>query len=219
MIDKGSSIQCKCSCGHKSACILCDFVSDVYPTMQQLKFRILFAPSSLYEHGLWTRNQRDLAISVIIKAISERKDIFELKVKLHPSSGIYEEYEKIIHEVDNSIEILKEGDIIDLLLKCDLLITFGTTAVEVYSVIVKKPILICNFYNDKFNDLVMKAGLTFECRNPETIIESIHKALIQNKEYENKRKDFISSNFYSDDGKSSERIAESIMNLVRKKNG
>ncbi len=180
------------------------------------KIRVLFAPSTLYEHGMWTRVQRDIAIKETVTKILEYKNKMSLLIKIHPASANMDEYKSIIHQIDISIQILQEGDILDLLYDADVVITFGYTAFEVYALISKKPVIVCNFFNTK-GDEFLQQGLALECKDPNSLIEIIHKSLSDNILYDQKRDDYIKNFFYKPDGLASERICDSIMKIVKNK--
>jgi len=183
---------------------------------KERKIRILFAPSTLYEHGLWTRQQRDDTIKQITKAILEHKNEISLKIKIHPSSAILSEYKSLVHSIDETIEICQNGDILDLLYDTDVVITFGYTFVSTYSIISKKPLIICNFFDSLKDDLVQKQ-IALECTQPSSLIEIIHQSISKRMEYEQKCDDYIKHYFYKSDGLAAERISDSILKLVKNK--
>jgi len=180
------------------------------------KIRILLAPSTLYEHGIWTRQQRDQSIQEICKIILKNQNEFCLKIKIHPSSANFLEYQKIIDKIDKNIEIIQDGDILELLYESDIVITFGYTFVSTYSVISKKPLVICNFFEDLDDDFIKKQ-IAFECKKPFSLIDVIHQAISKNDEYEKKCDDYIKNYFFKPDGKAGERISNSILELIKKK--
>ena len=70
-------------------------LSKTLPAKKDGTTRVLFAPSTLYEHGFWTREQRDFAVKEVVKKIVENKNEMSLVVKIHPSSSILSEYESL----------------------------------------------------------------------------------------------------------------------------
>ena len=182
---------------------------------KSLKKRILFVPSTLYEHGLWKEEQRDFTIQEIVKQIHKQNDELSITVKIHPSTSILSEYTSIIHQIDSSISVYQKGDIQEYLENSDLIITFESSTAEVYAIIDRKPIIICNFFNAD-QDILVKNGLAVECLEPSRLFESIEKAY-HNLDYDEKRNNFIKEFLYNPDGCASERICDEILKLLNKK--
>ncbi len=180
------------------------------------KKRILFAPSTLYEHGFWTKEQRDFSIKEVITQIHEMNDKISIIVKIHPSTSILYEYKSIIDKIDSSIPVYQEGGIQEFLENIDLVITFESSTAEVYATIARKPIVICNFFHSE-QDIMVKKGVAVECTDPSNLLESIAKAT-NNSEYDEKRDSFIKEFFYKPDGRASERICGEILKLKKKLN-
>jgi len=181
------------------------------------KTKVLLITTSLYEHGFWTKEQRDNIVKIIIKEFLNHKNEFNLVVKIHPTSEILDEYKSLIFPIDPSIEIFQEGYILEYLKSADVILTFasGNASATIYSLIARKPIIICNFY-DLTYDLFLDRNLAIECKNQNEIIPSIHKAIKSNPATEEKINQYIKEFLYSDDGKASERISDLIINLVNK---
>ena len=175
---------------------------------------VLFAPTTLYEHGMWTKSQKDFAIKQIISKLAENKKEMSVVVKIHPSSSLLSEYQPIINSVDSSISVYKNGDIQQFLDTADIMISFQSATTEIYAMIAKKPIVICNFFSSK-TDKFVENGVAFECKNPSDLVKIIHHA-ISNQSYEHNREKFIQEFMYKGDGRAAERISNEIMNLLQK---
>ncbi len=176
--------------------------------------RILFAPSTLYEHGFWNKEQRDFSVTEIVKEIHKINDKISIIVKIHPSTSILYEYKSLVDKIDSSILVYQEGDIREFLEDIDLVITFVFSSAEVYAIIARKPIVICNFFHSK-PDILVKKGLAIECTDPSKLVESIEKAN-DILDYDKKRNDFIDEFLYKPDGRASERICDAILKLLNK---
>ena len=50
--------------------------------------RVLFAPSTLYEHGFWTGKQREYAVKETVRQIIKNGKKMSITVKIHPSSAV-----------------------------------------------------------------------------------------------------------------------------------
>lgn len=178
------------------------------------KIRILFAPATMYEHGFWTKQQRDSLIIEILREL-DRMDSVEITVKIHPSTGIFSEYEKLVSEVNPNIPIYHEGDIIDLIDSHDVLISFisGSTA-QFYALLSGIPIILCNPYQ-KIQDIFVKKEVAYEAKYAQQIpplIKEMSSKSIDSKKIEN----FVKEFFYKPDGQASERLSDLILNLVKK---
>ena len=179
------------------------------------KKRILLAPSTLYEHGFWNKEQRDFAIKEIAKQIYQKNDEMSLTVKIHPSTSILSEYISIINPIDSSIPVYQKGDIREYLENIDLVITFQSSTAEVFAIIARKPIIICNFFQSQRDTLVEK-GVAIECTDSSNLVKLIEQ-IPHNSEYDKKRDDFIKEFLYKADGRASERICDEILKLLIKK--
>ncbi|HEV2193257.1 MAG TPA: CDP-glycerol glycerophosphotransferase family protein [Nitrosopumilaceae archaeon] len=179
------------------------------------KIRILFAPTPKYEHGFWTRTQRDTTITQIVKTIFENKQEMSLVVKIHPSYSVLSEYQSLINSIDPSIPVYKNGNIQEFVENADVVLSFQFTTADVYSILAKKPIILCNFFNYEKDPFVQR-GLALECNDSADLINTIHNALSTNPKYEQQRELFIREFLYKSDGRATERICDEIMKLLDK---
>ena len=143
--------------------------------------RILFTPSTAFEHGFWTINQRDFTTKQIVNEISEKNNL-ELIIKIHPSTSILSEYASIINSIDSSISVYQKSDIQEYLENVDLVITFQSSTVEVYAIISRKPIIICNFFQSQ-RDILVEQGMAVECTDPSNLVKLIEQ-ISHNSEYD-----------------------------------
>lgn len=178
------------------------------------KIRVLFAPSTLYEHGFWSSEQREYAVKETVKKITEQKNTMSLTIKIHPSSSVLSDYESMIHAIDPTIQVHQKGGIQDFLQNTDVVITFQSSTAEVYALMANKPVIICNYYNIK-GDVFLDRKLAANCKNPSLLIQSIHQAVSESP-IQNSRDDFIREFMYKWDGRASERISNYIMELFKK---
>ena len=177
--------------------------------------KILFIPSTSYEHGYWTVQQRDFTIKQIVKQISEQNNL-KLIIKIHPSSSILTDYSSIVEKIDSDIPIYQKGSIDEYLENVDVVITspFSSSA-ETYALLAQKRIVICNFFKHDFEDQLVNEGVAVSCNDPSLLIDSIKKAQSL-KSYEQKRRDFIKNFLYEWDGNSSKRIADKLLDILEK---
>ena len=177
------------------------------------KIKILLLTHAMYEHGIWTKSQRDGLVKKIITELSKHKEEFLTTVKIHPSSELISDYESIIYPIDKSIQIFQKGDILKYIINSDIIITYSGSSSLVYAFMCKKPIIVCNFY-DLQNDIFIDRNVVAECKNENEIIKTIQKLKNSNSINEESIKKFTDEFFYKLDGKASERISHEIMNIV-----
>lgn len=179
------------------------------------KIHVLFAPSTLYEHGFWTKKQRDYAVKETINELSKNKNKISVTVKIHPSTSILDDYESLINSIDSSIHIYQKGDILEFLNDSDVIISFMSSTVEVYGLLYGKPIVICNYFDLK-NDVFLERDLAVDCKDSSSLLNSINFALTENPYTDQKRDNFIREFMYTWDGCASERICDKIIELYEK---
>lgn len=182
-------------------------------TNNQEKMKILLAPIQLYEGGIWTKKQRDTTIRLIVKKLVEYKKQFTLIVKIHPTSQSLKEYEKLIHDIDDSIEIFQEGTIEDYLDEVDTVLSFGTVYSSLIPVLIaQKKLIICNFIN--YEPVTpIDTRVATECKDINSLIDIIKK---QNNFQEHKTKInlYLNEIMYKTDGLASERLAKALTELI-----
>ena len=176
--------------------------------------RVLFSPSTAYEHGFWTKEQRDFTTKQIVKQISDSN--LELLIKIHPSSSILSDYSDTVNEINKKIPIFQKGSIDEYLNNIDVVITspFSSSA-ETYAILAHKRIVICDFFETNYEDQLVTLGLAKSCKNPSKLKDSIDDAL-QSKSYEEKRDEFIKNFLFKWDGNSSQRIVEKLVKILQK---
>lgn len=173
--------------------------------------RVLFAPTALYEHGIWTKNQKDFAVKQIISILTKEKNKISVIVKLHPSSSLFSEYQPLINSIDDSIPVYQNGDIQQFLDNADIVISFQSSTSEIFSMIAKKPIIICNFFGSK-TDQFVENGIALECTNVSELLKIIYH-FTSSELYEKNREKFIQKYMYKGDGLAGHRIANEILKL------
>lgn len=179
------------------------------------KIHILLLTHAMYEHGVWTRKQRDLLVEGIVKEINKYKDEMSLVVKIHPSSEILSEYQSIVNSIDSSIPIHQKGDVIEFIAEADVIISYSTASALINALVLKKPIIICNLYNLE-GDLFLEKGLVLECNNLSNLVPLIRQSSSVNPATQHKIDSFIEDLLYKFDGRASERIADAMLELIAK---
>lgn len=179
------------------------------------KIQILLLTHSLFEHGYHTREQRDSLVRGIVSEISKHSNEMSLVVKIHPSSEILSEYQSLINPIDFTIPIYNKGDVLDFIEESDVIISYSTSASVMQALMLKKSIIICNFFNLE-SDVMLERGLAYDCKELSSLIPSIRQAISSNPTNK-KVEEFISDFFYKSDGLSSERMSDAIFNLLKNK--
>lgn len=179
--------------------------------------RVLLMPDPFYEHGEWSKDQRDFTLTEIVKKITSNKDKFSLKVKIHPSAAVIDDYKKLVQLVDPTIPVYQTGSVEQYLDDADVVITYSSlsTAVQ-YALFANKPIVICNFFNRK--DPVWslgELGLAKECTNPANLSVVIDESLKEDPDYDQKRQNYITKYLYRDDGMAGKRMTDAILQLIK----
>jgi UDP-N-acetylglucosamine:LPS N-acetylglucosamine transferase len=177
------------------------------------KIHVLFAPTPKYEHGLETKSQRDTTVKEIIKKISENKNRMSLVVKIHPSYSVLAEYQSLLNSVYPSIPLYQKGNIQEFVENADVVISSRITTADVYCILEKKPIIVCNFFNSE-KDIFAERSLALECKDPSELVNLIQQALNPNPEFEKQREIFIKEFLYQWDGRATERICNEIIKLL-----
>ncbi len=183
-------------------------------TLENNPKKVLFVPSTLYEHGFWSIKQRNFTVEKIIETINKNNINFELSVKIHPSTSSLSEYETIIHKINPNIPIFQKGGIDKYLDNVDIIISSQSSTAEVYALLAHKKIVICNFFSSE-EDLFVKEGIAVSCNNPDNLISCLENSFNLNN-YEIRRENFIKKFMYKLDGNSSKRILDILITVLEK---
>jgi len=189
-------------------------LSHISPSTKNSKIRVLLLTHSMYEHGLWTRKQRDDLVKVLVTEISKHKDEMSLVVKIHPSSEILSDYEKLIHPIDSSIPIYQKEDIQEFLNNSDVVLAYSASSGPIQALILKKPIIIINL--NLAGDIMLERKIVTECTDPSKIVSSIHQAISSNPATERKINEFVEDYIFKADGLAYERVGKAIIEIIKK---
>lgn len=178
------------------------------------KIRVLLLTHAMYEHGFWTKNQRDSLVRGIVSEICKHKNEISLVVKIHPSSEILSEYKSIINPLDPSIPIHQQGDVIDFFHESDVVIAYSTESALVYALVMEKPIIICDPHGLE-RDLLLERDLVMKCENLAQLVPAIKSVILSNPATKQKVDAFVQEFFYKLDGLASERTSDAILHLLK----
>ncbi len=177
--------------------------------------KILMITTPFYEHGWWSKKQRDTIIKSIVQEIVKQKD-YHLTIKIHPSSENLSEYKSLINSIDSTIPLFQKGDILKFLEDTDLVISFITSEAVLSSLFSQKPIVLFSAGQYK-NTLLVDKELVSECNSINSlssVIDNSHSNFsIQKKKIDL----FIEDYFFKSDGLASERVTKKILELLKNK--
>jgi hypothetical protein len=176
------------------------------------KIKVLFAPTAFSEKNS-SQHLVENAISKISKTLSEHKNKFSFSVKLHPSSHPIDYYKKYIHAQDSSIPIFQKGSLESYVENCDVFISFTqVSSAIIYPMILRKPVIFCNFYNEQLSDGIKK--LVFVCTKPSELSNLITVSHEKNHTKYSDIDNYLELSCYKTDGFASKRIVDSIISLL-----
>jgi len=179
------------------------------------QIKVLFVPIQMYEIGLWSKKEHQVNLKETIKSLSNNKE-FSLSVKIHPSSSILAYYESIIHKIDSKIPIYQKGEVVDYLLDADVVISFPSASTAIiHALMAKKPVILCDFFNIGVGE-VLEQGIGVHCTNPDDLPTLVKNVSLNNSSSGPAYDKFMQDYFYKNDGKSSERLCDAILNLLQR---
>lgn len=180
------------------------------------KLRILFAPSQVFEDGIWNKKDSDASFVEILNILINNNDKFSTVVKIHPTSVDISYYEKLLKNIEPNMQIFQKENFLDLLDICDLVIGYPANSTMLRtSLLAKKPIVLCNFFNNGTCEFLQKK-LAIECKSPQKLVETIFYAIKTNPSTSKNASDFIAEYYYKFDGLSSERLASALISFLDK---
>ena len=185
------------------------------PIKKNSKIKILFCTSPMHEHGAWTKKQEDTLISSTINEISKSTN-FQISIKIHPTSSKKEEYIDLLNKFMYDISLYQKEDLIELINNHDLMIAYGSSTVVLYGILLKKPIVMLNLddYPSKYNYFIDDTVMSI-CENISKLIPTLNLSLSQEIS-DNVYRKYLQNQLGMPDGKSSERIANKILELFDK---
>ena len=178
------------------------------------KTKILFCTPSAHELGYWTESEEDHLITNVIRKVCAEKN-YEISLKINPSNTSLSEYQELLTKNGLDVPLYQKENLIELIEKHDLIISYSTTSVILYSILFKKSTLFLDFY-EKYSkmNIFYDENVMSKCKNVNQLLEQIDKCkskIISESNYEK----YIKKHLGRFDGKSSERIAEVVFKLAK----
>lgn len=177
------------------------------------KLKILIAPYQYY--GKDNNDIHKNIIKEIIEKIIEHKEKFSLVVKLHPSIPYFKYFKNLIHSIDDSIPVFQKGSIESYINDSDIMITNGMlTSATIPALILKKPVIFCNFYNlysyDEYKNVIL------ECNSSSKLDEIILNSYNTNEKNHQNIENFLKQYYFKTDGLSSQRVVKALVLLLKR---
>jgi len=148
-----------------------------------------------------------------IKKIPDKKN-FEFIIKPHPNMDKKELYKKV---KSTNVKIIENVELYSLLSACDILIT-SSSMVAIETVLLNRPVITIEIGGRYNLTNYEEDGVGISIYEKDHLVESINK-ILYNQEFKEKfkksRKKFIKDFAYKLDGKTAERIANLINNLLK----
>lgn len=182
------------------------------------KIKVLLLPISLAEHGLWTWKEQEHVFKSIVSKINDFSNDIELKIKLHPSTSPLEIYRSWVNSINPKIPIFQKEELIEILATTDVVISYGVfSGGHIEPLIARKPLILVDIINDEKNiPLLSKTDFAKQCKEISGLIPMIKETQSHEKTSEKKLEEFLRKISFRFDGKSAERLADAIINVVKR---
>jgi len=184
------------------------------PSSSQIpkKIRVLLCLSAMHEHGWLSKKKDDCIVLNIIDTVSQNNE-FEIALKIHPSSSSYDEYESLLKQTKHEVKLYQKENTIKLMENYDVMINYGSSNVVLDTILIGKPVVMYIFNsNEEFNryyDPNIISGLT-KISDLHDVIKNSTQKIISKDLLDN----YLENQIGKFDGKSTERIAIEIKNLL-----
>ena len=176
--------------------------------------KLLIVTNSLYEHGYWNKSQREKFLKSLFSVLSQNN--FSFALKIHPSSEDKAFYESFLKKLNIQAEVFQDQYLWDIAYDYDVLISYGHSqaiteiAYSGHKLIfldagipIPKAILLKNAVDE---------GNAIEC-NFENLSIKINEILKLSGKISEKFQNSCDSIFPKIDGKSSDKIANILLDL------
>ena len=161
----------------------------------------------------WSVSKQNHMIKELVTEYEKIKDKISLKIKIHPVSESYTTYKKILDTYKTDIQIFQYEDVFELIKESDVVLTSATSTAGLIALIMKKPIIIWNYFNVQ-GDLFIKEKIAINCDEASQIKDCLYnkKGFVQ--ENELIINEFITK--FCGTGNASQKIADAVNDLASK---
>jgi len=141
------------------------------------KINIIFITSNLsggQGKSNWSITKRNQMIKELIISLNKINQDISLTIKIHPTSEDYIEYKKLL-EPFKDVYLSQTDEITDLLHKSDIVITPCASTAGMFALIMKKPIIVWNYFQVS-GDVLLRKNIVLECKNSTELHSCINNA-------------------------------------------
>lgn len=185
------------------------------------KIKLLIITDALYEHGLWSHNQRDEFLKNLFKELQKNENII-FSLKIHPTSENKAYYEKLLTNLGINSSIFQTEDLWEIINDFDMAISYGfsTSHSEIAYSGMKMILMDSGMELSKFPFVkeAISIGNIKECHDVKSLIPLIYD--LKNQKSVSKE-DFLKErdkSFFSGYVQPGKRATDAIFNLLNKKN-
>ena len=180
------------------------------------KINVLFVTSN-FTSGQgeleWSRQKQLRMIKDLVEEYQKNFKKVILKIKIHPVSEIYSDYEKVLKKYNTDIQISQYDNIFELIKEADIIICPSASTAGLIALIMKKPVIVWNYFNIQ-GDVFLKEKITMSCNNVSEI-----KYCIDNRIKFIQENELIINNYikkFCGEGNASEKCADAVYELILK---
>ena len=141
------------------------------------KINIIFITSNLsgaQGKSNWSITKQNQMIKELIISLNKINQDISLTIKIHPTSEDYIEYKKLL-EPFRDVYLSQTDEITDLLHKSDIVITPCASTAGMFALIMKKPIIIWNYFQVS-GDMLLRKNIVLECKHSTELHYCINNA-------------------------------------------
>ena len=181
------------------------------------KIKILFCTSTMAGHGFCSQKEENNLIIDTINKILEN-DSFDISLKMHPSTISRKDYEnEVLPKLRFSIPFYQQENLAELVSTHDIMLTYGGTGAIHYGILMGKPIVNLDFNTPATaNNVFVDNKIITQCKSLLNLVSDIQKTNYKVNSNEDVQL-YIEKHIGIFDGKSSERSAKAIFDLIDKK--
>ena len=161
----------------------------------------------------WSIQKQLRMIKELVEEYQNNFKKIKLKIKIHPVSEVYSDYEKVLKKYNTDIQISQYDDIFGLIRDADVIICPSASTAGLIALIMKKPIIVWNYFNIQ-GDAFLKEKITMNCKNISEIKDCIDNRINFIQENELIINNYIKK--FCGEGNASQKCADAIYELILK---
>ena len=161
----------------------------------------------------WSIQKQLRMIKELVEEYQNNFKKIKLKIKIHPVSEVYSDYEKVLKKYNTDIQISQYDDIFGLIRDADVIICPSASTAGLIALIMKKPIIVWNYFNIQ-GDAFLKEKITMNCKNISEIKDCIDNRINFIQENELIINNYIKK--FCGEGNASQKCADAVNELILK---